>query len=59
VNGWREEVNNIWESIRDVINQQESSRADKMERSPVFPSHKKGRNPQDYLRNYLCPYYDQ
>lgn len=30
-----------------------------MERSPVFPVHKKGINPADFLRNYLCPYYDQ
>ena len=30
-----------------------------MERSPVFPVHKKGINTTDFLRNYLCPFYDQ
>jgi len=30
-----------------------------MERSPVFSVHKKGINTADFLRNYLCPFYDQ
>lgn len=30
-----------------------------MERSPIFPVHKKGINPADFLRNYLCLYYQQ
>ena len=29
-----------------------------MERSPVFLVHKKGIKTEDFLRNYLCPYYD-
>ena len=28
-----------------------------MERSPLFPVHKKGIDPSEFLRNYLCPYY--
>lgn len=30
-----------------------------MERSPIFPVHKEGIKPEDFLRNYLCPYYEQ
>ena len=31
----------------------------RMDKSPLFPVHKRGIKPADFLRNYLCPHYDQ